>query len=139
MNQLCLRTNWVSFGDAIARIIRIINRLENILDFLYQYGLFLAQALTIVIAIVVVLVTIVGLSTKGKPGQGHLEITNISESITELVKSVKEQILSKDQFKALEKSDKKQRKKTKIKKTLLRFAQNKASYENKTWLNEALE
>ena len=78
------------------------------MDFLYQYGLFLAQALTIVIAIVVVLVTIVGLSTKGKPGEGHLEITNISESITELVKSVKEQILSKDQFKALEKSDKKQ-------------------------------
>jgi len=84
--------------------------LESILEFFLQYGLFLAQAVTIVIAIVVVLVTIVGLSTKGKVESGSLVVTNLTEAMNGVVLAVKEQILSKEQFKALTKAEKKQKK-----------------------------
>jgi len=80
------------------------------LEFLFEYGLFLAQAVTIVVAIVTVLVTVVGLSTKGKAETGSLVITNLTEALNEVVLAVKQQILTKDQFKALAKADKKQKK-----------------------------
>lgn len=80
------------------------------MDLLLQYGLFLAQAVTVVVAIIVVLVTIVGLSGKGKSESGSLIVTNLSEAMSDVVLAVKEQILTKDQFKALAKTQKKQKK-----------------------------
>lgn len=77
------------------------------MDFLFQYGLFLAEAITIVVAIIVVLVTIVGLSTKGKAEVGTLVVTDLSQSIHDAVLAVKQQIFTKEQFKAVAKADKK--------------------------------
>ncbi len=85
------------------------------MEFLANYGLFLAQAVTIVVAIIVVLVTIVGLSTKSKPENGQLEVTNLSETIEESIDEIQQTILSKDQYKALAKAKKKQKKEDKSK------------------------
>ena len=83
---------------------------ESVLDLLLQYGVFLAEVVTIVVAIVIVLVTIVGLSTKGRSETGTLMVTNLSEEMNDVVLSIKEQVLTKEQFKALEKNDKKEAK-----------------------------
>jgi len=77
------------------------------LEFLSDYGLFLAQAVTIVVAIVVVLVTIIGLSTKPKSEHGYLDVVNLSEGIADSVDDMKQVILSKEQYKALTKANKK--------------------------------
>jgi len=83
------------------------------LNFLIEYGLFLAQAVTIVVAIVVVLVAIIGLSTKPRAEHGHLDVVNISEGIADSVDEIKQIILSKDQYKALTKANKKAKKQQK--------------------------
>lgn len=83
------------------------------MEFLTNYGLFLAQAVTIVVAIVVVLVTAVGLSTKPKPEAGHLDVVNLSESLEESIDEIKQTILPKEQYKALAKAAKKEKKEKK--------------------------
>jgi len=80
------------------------------LEFLNNYGLFLAQAITIVVAIVAVLIAIVGLTTKPKSEHGHLDVTNISDRIADSIDDIKQIILSKDQYKAELKANKKAKK-----------------------------
>ena len=70
------------------------------MEFLANYGLFLAQAVTIVVAIVVVLVTIVALGSKGKGEKGQLELIDLSEALENTAQSFKETILSKDELKS---------------------------------------
>jgi len=79
-------------------------------EFLSNYGLFLAQAVTIVVAIIVVLVTIVSLGAKGKGSQGHLDVINLSESLEESADAFRETILSKDELKKRAKEQKQQAK-----------------------------
>ena len=83
---------------------------EYVLEFLSNYGLFLAQAVTIVVAIAVVLVIIVGLGSKGKSAHGHLEVTNLSELLAESKSGLQQTILSKQQLKLLNKAQKKEKK-----------------------------
>lgn len=83
------------------------------MEFLTNYGLFLAQAVTIVIAIVVVLVTMVALGSKGKGEKGHLEIINLSDALEETADAFREEILSKDALKLRAKAQKKQAKEDK--------------------------
>jgi serine protease SohB len=56
------------------------------LEFLLDYGLFLAKIVTLVVAVVVVISVIFGNSQKGKHGseRGHLEITPLNKQIDEL-------------------------------------------------------
>lgn len=77
------------------------------MEFLANYGLFLAQAVTIVVAIVVVLVTIVALGGKGKGEKGQLELIDLSEALENTAQSFKETILSKDELKKRAKAQKK--------------------------------
>ena len=77
------------------------------MEFLANYGLFLAQAVTIVVAIVVVLVTIVALGSKGKGEKGQLELIDLSEALENTAQSFKETILSKDELKKRAKAQKK--------------------------------
>jgi serine protease SohB len=51
------------------------------LDFLYEYGLFIAKAITIVIAILLALGGIIALVSKQKQGKGHLEISSLSDKL----------------------------------------------------------
>lgn len=83
------------------------------MEFLYEYGLFLAKALTIVISIALVVIVILGAAMKGKAqGKGELMIQNLSEDIKEQLQDVKRALLSKDQQKAFDKAEKKAKKET---------------------------
>ncbi|MBS0043277.1 protease SohB [Shewanella sp. M16] len=73
------------------------------MEFLYEYGMFLAKAITIVVAIVAVIIVVLASTVKHKSDKGELRITNLSEELEELKHGLKEELLSKKQFKAYEK------------------------------------
>ena len=73
------------------------------MEFLYEYGMFLAKAVTIVVAIVAVIIVVLAFTVKHKSDKGELRITNLSEELEELKHSLKEELLTKKQFKAYEK------------------------------------
>ncbi|GIU27765.1 protease SohB [Shewanella colwelliana] len=73
------------------------------MEFLYEYGLFLAKAVTIVIAIAAVVIVILASAVKQKSDKGELKLTNLSEELKLLKHDLKEELLSKKQFKAYEK------------------------------------
>jgi|TARA_B100001245_G_scaffold33492_1_gene21439 serine protease SohB len=80
------------------------------LEFLYEYGLFVAKAVTLVIAIIVVVSTIVGLASKQKHGKGQLEIVSISEQLKDITNYAKQVLLDKNALKKLAKEQKKEAK-----------------------------
>lgn len=73
------------------------------MEFLYEYGMFLAKAVTIVIAIIAVVVVVLASTVKHKSDKGELRITNLSAELAELKHDLKAELLSKKQFKAYEK------------------------------------
>jgi len=80
------------------------------LEFLYEYGLFVAKAVTLVIAFVVVVSTIVGVASKQKQGKGQLEIVSISEQLKDITNYAKQVLLNKNALKKLAKEQKKEAK-----------------------------
>tara|TARA_Y100000994_G_scaffold248869_1_gene257955 strand:- start:4900 stop:5934 length:1035 start_codon:yes stop_codon:yes gene_type:complete len=80
------------------------------LEFLYEYGLFVAKAVTLVIAFVVVVSTIVGVASKQKQGKGQLEIVSISEQLKDITNYAKQVLLDKNALKKLAKQQKKEAK-----------------------------
>jgi serine protease SohB len=81
------------------------------LEFIFEYGLFLAQAVTIVAAILIVAVSLVALGMKQKPEhEGHIEIKNLNEKykqIDELLQQVvTDEEAHKVDLKAQKKADK---------------------------------
>ncbi|GBL05374.1 protease SohB [Glaciecola sp. KUL10] len=83
------------------------------MEFLFEYGVFLAKAITIVVAIVAVVAFIVGLSSKQKQPAGNLEFDSISDHIDDLKLQAKQVLLTKDELKQLEKEEKEAKKKEK--------------------------
>jgi len=77
---------------------------------LYEYGLFVAKAVTLVIAFIVVVSTIVGLASKQKHGKGQLEIVSISEQLKDITNYAKQVLLDKNALKKLAKEQKKEAK-----------------------------
>lgn len=77
------------------------------MEFLYEYGLFLAKAITLVGAIVLVVASVAGAAMKQKQGKGHLEITSISDQIKEVTDYAKHVLLDKDELKKWKKDEKK--------------------------------
>ncbi len=77
------------------------------MEFLYEYGLFVAKAVTLVVAILVVVGGIVSVAAKQKQSGGNLEITSISEQIEEMTEHAKSLLLSKEQQKQRQKEKKK--------------------------------
>jgi len=75
-------------------------------QFFAEYGLFLLKALTIVIAIVVVIG--VAASTGRKGNQDHLEVENLNKRFRSLAGALREGVLSKSEQKKLAKEEKKQ-------------------------------
>jgi serine protease SohB len=80
------------------------------LEFLYEYGLFVAKAVTLVIAFIVVVSTIVGLASKQKHGKGQLEIVSISEQLKDITNYAKQVLFDKNALKKLAKEQKKEAK-----------------------------
>jgi len=77
------------------------------LEFLYEYGLFIAKAITIVVAILLALGGILGLVSKQKQGKGHLEISSLSDKLESITDFARSELLSKDELKQFHKEQKK--------------------------------
>ena len=86
------------------------------MEFLFVYGLFLAKAITIVVAIVVVVGFIVGMVVKQKQTSGNLEFESLSEHFDDIKSQAQHVLLDKDELKKVEKEEKKKQKKKSAKK-----------------------
>jgi len=80
------------------------------LEFLSEYGLFLAKTLTIVLAILFVAVMLVANASRhrgdAKP-KGHLNVTKLNDELEDLKDDIRHEILEHDSLKAEEKAEKK--------------------------------
>lgn len=80
------------------------------IEFLFEYGLFFLKALTFVIAIVVILVMIAGLSNK-EGVQHDLSIDSLNDKYRDMRDMLRQAVLSKHEWKAISKEQKKAKKK----------------------------
>jgi len=84
------------------------------LEFLAEYGLFLAKAITIVLSIAVIIGLAVSSGHKGKPDKGHIEVTKLNDKLDMVKEALEEAVLSPEalklQHKAKKKEDKAQQK-----------------------------
>lgn len=80
------------------------------MEFLYEYGLFLAKAVTLVAAVIAILAAITATALKQKGKKGELEITDLSEQFADVEEEITYHLLTKEQIKQKEKDDKKQEK-----------------------------
>jgi len=76
-------------------------------EFLLAYGLFFLKALTVVIAIAVVLILIFGLSRKDH-GPGGLSVDNMNERFRKMRHTLRQAVLGKHELKLLDKAEKKE-------------------------------
>ena len=79
------------------------------MEFLIDYGMFLAKAATIVLSIGVVVGLIASAGQKNKKGEkkGNIRVTQINEHIDSLRDTLRASILDKEQLKEIEKIEKK--------------------------------
>ncbi len=78
------------------------------MEFLYQFGLFLAQAITIVAAILIVAGGLVSLGNRQKPEEeGHIEIRNLNEKYRQIGDSIRHATTDEQVYKAGKKDEKK--------------------------------
>ena len=71
-----------------------------------EYGLFLAQTITIVVAIIIVVVFVTQAARDGE-GSDHLQVRNLNEKFDELTQGMRRELISKKAFKAEAKARKK--------------------------------
>ncbi|WP_022941115.1 protease SohB [Psychromonas hadalis] len=89
------------------------------MEFLFEYGLFLAKAITFLVTVTALFVIVIALTSKQKNKKGEIELTDISEQLKETKKSIEEQLLTPFQLKIRQKEDKKsQKEKDKLAKKL---------------------
>jgi serine protease SohB len=82
-------------------------------EFLANYGLFLAKMVTIAVAIVLVLSAVVGLAMREKSTKhGHIEINKLNDDLEDMKHVLQSAVLDKDELKAAEKAEKKIKKET---------------------------
>lgn len=74
------------------------------MEFLGQYGLFLAQVVTLVVAVLVILGFAVGISARQQNEKGSLKVTDLSEKYTETQRSLQMELASESDGKKLKKS-----------------------------------
>ena len=79
------------------------------LDFLYEYGLFLAKVVTFCIAIIVVigLALVAGQNRRHQRRSGHIEVRNLSDEFEDMTDTLDHAMMDKFQFKQLRKSQEK--------------------------------
>lgn len=88
------------------------------MEFLGDYGLFLAKSVTIVLAIIAVVGGVAAVAARGKKQgeQGTIEVTHLNEELEEMKQTLEEAVLDKDEMKALIKEEKKKEKEERKKK-----------------------
>lgn len=79
------------------------------MEYLIQYGVFLAKAVTIVIAILIVLGALVASSSRHKKGdrRGAIKVTPLNDHFDDMRESLREFVIDKDELKKLHKQEKK--------------------------------
>jgi len=77
------------------------------LEFLYEYGLFLAKTVTFVLAVIAIIAVIASSAIKQKHKKGDLDITDLSEQFEEVEQDIIHALLTKEELKHKEKQDKK--------------------------------
>ena len=84
------------------------------LEFLFDYGLFLAKALTLLAVLVLLLLIISGVTQRHRENEsGHIEVKNVNETIDNLSFSLKQLVLKPHQRKREQKENRKRKKKEK--------------------------
>ncbi|KEQ15635.1 peptidase [Endozoicomonas montiporae] len=79
------------------------------MEYLAEYGLFLAKALTVIVALVVVVVVFTAAGSKAKKARkGHLEIDKLNDHYKELREGLEHSLLTADELKQQAKDKKKQ-------------------------------
>ncbi|WP_026960571.1 protease SohB [Aliagarivorans taiwanensis] len=73
------------------------------MEFLIEYGLFLAKALTVLVALVVLIVVIAASSNRQRHKSGELEVKDLSKAHKEGVEKLQQGLLNKEQLKAQKK------------------------------------
>jgi serine protease SohB len=101
------------------------------LEFLAEYGMFLAKTATFVVAVGVIVGLIVSLGGRGRRTEkGHIEITKLNEKFDEMRDILRDAMLDPEELKQEEKAEKKRLKEEKAEKK--RAAKMKASLAAKT-------
>ncbi|MEM8563435.1 MAG: protease SohB [Pseudomonadota bacterium] len=82
------------------------------MEFIYDYGLFLAQALTFVVAILVVVAGIVAIGQRQKADaqEGHIEVKNLNEKYEHIGRSIRQVVADPVSLKSERKAEKKAKK-----------------------------
>jgi len=82
------------------------------LEFIYEYGLFFAQALTFVAAILVVAVSLVAIGQRQKAElhEGHIEVRDLNEKYRHIGQNIQHVVVEPEQLKAQLKAEKKEEK-----------------------------
>ena len=79
------------------------------MEYIYEYGLFLAQAVTFVAAIVMVAASLVAIGQRQKAEQheGHIEVRDLNEKYRQIGDSIQHMVVEADELKVLKKAQKK--------------------------------
>jgi serine protease SohB len=73
----------------------------TVLEFIYDYGLFLAKTVTFVLAFaVIILLIVVAAASKARPSKAHLLFTDLTEQYQQRVAQMQQKLLTKKQFKS---------------------------------------
>lgn len=80
------------------------------MQLLLDYGLFLAQAITVVVAVAAIVAVIAGAARRQRPPDGGLEVNRINDRFDDLARPLQEQLMTGKAFKAAQKARKKARK-----------------------------
>ncbi len=105
------------------------------MEYLIEYGLFLAKAITIVLAIIILISAITSSGQKHARGgrKGSIRVTRLNEHFEEMRDTLREKVLNKHELKLLAKQEKKADKEAqKEQKARLKQAQKAASSEEVT-------
>lgn len=80
------------------------------MEFLFEYGLFLAKSITFVLTVAALIIIVIALSSKQKSKKGEIELTDLSKQLKETQTSIEEQLLTAPQLKVRHKLEKKEQK-----------------------------
>ena len=82
------------------------------LEYLIQYGVFLAKAATIVIAIVIIIAAIASSGSRQRrvDKKGHINVNHLNEHFDDMKDTLRHSVLEKEQLKQVHKIEKKQAK-----------------------------
>jgi serine protease SohB len=111
---------------------------DSRLEYLIQYGMFLAKVATIVVAVIIVLGAIAASSNKQRKSgsKGQIKVTHLNEHFEDMKDTLRHTVLEKDQLKLVHKQEKKQAKleskeKAKAEKQALKNTEEGTSAEQK--------